>query len=84
MAQKLYEESNIQAIANAIREKNGETTTYKPSEMAAAILAITTGGSSEGKAYVFSRDCRYLFANTQIANVLLADLSKISFSEAVY
>ena len=84
MAQKLYEESNIQAIANAIREKNGETTTYKPSEMAAAILAITTGGSSEGKAYVFSRDCRYLFANTQIANVLLADLSKISFSEAIY
>ena len=84
MAQKLYEESNIQAIANAIREKNGETTTYKPSEMAAAILAITTGGSSEGKAYVFSSDCRYLFANTQIANVLLADLSKISFSEAIY
>lgn len=84
MAQKLYEESNIQAIANAIREKNGETTTYKPSEMAAAILAITTGGSSEGKAYVFSRDCRYLFANTQIANVLLADLSKISFSETIY
>ena len=30
-------------IAAAIREKNGETTTYKPSEMAAAILEITTG-----------------------------------------
>lgn len=44
MAKKLYEESNIQAIADAIREKNGETTTYKPSEMAAAITAITTGG----------------------------------------
>ena len=44
MAKKLYEESNIQAIADAIREKNGETTTYKPSEMAAAISAITTGG----------------------------------------
>ena len=46
MAKKLYEESSIQAIANAIREKNGETTTYKPSEMAAAITAITTGGGS--------------------------------------
>lgn len=30
-------------IAEAIREKNGETTTYKPSEMAAAILEIMGG-----------------------------------------
>ena len=44
MAQKLYEESNIQAIANAIRDKNGSTDTYKTSEMAAAISAIETGG----------------------------------------
>lgn len=44
MAKKLYEESNIQAIADAIRAKNGEATKYKPSEMAAAIAAITTGG----------------------------------------
>lgn len=43
MAQKLYEESNIQAIANAIRGKNGLTTTYKTSEMAAAITAIESG-----------------------------------------
>lgn len=42
MAQKLYEESNIQAIANAIRGKNGSTDTYKTSEMAAAISAIET------------------------------------------
>lgn len=44
MAQKLYEETNIQAIADAIREKNGLTTTYKTSEMAAAIAAIPAGG----------------------------------------
>ena len=31
-------------IANAIRSKNGETTTYKPNEMAAAISAISGGG----------------------------------------
>ena len=42
MAQKLYEEINIQAIANAIRAKNGLTTTYKTSEMAGAIEAIQT------------------------------------------
>lgn len=43
MANKLYEESSVQAIANAIRQKNGLTTTYKISEMAAAILALPTG-----------------------------------------
>lgn len=41
MAKKLYEESSVQDIANAIREKNGETTTYKIGEMAAAVRAIT-------------------------------------------
>lgn len=44
MAQKLYEEANIQDIANAIRAKNGTTTTYKTDEMAAAIRGIETGG----------------------------------------
>ena len=31
-------------ITNAIRSKNGETTTYKPNEMAAAINALSSGG----------------------------------------
>lgn len=48
MAQKLYEESNIQAIANAIREKNGATDAYLVSEMAAAIAAIEGGGGEGG------------------------------------
>ena len=43
MAKKLYEESNIQAIADAIRSKNGTTDTYKVSEMAGAIGAIEAG-----------------------------------------
>ena len=38
---KLYEEASVQAIANAIREKNGEASTYKIGEMAAAISAIS-------------------------------------------
>lgn len=63
MAKKLYEESNIQAIANAIREKNGETTTYKPSEMAAAITAITTGGGGvEVEPIVLTGVCNYACA----------------------
>lgn len=44
MTQKLYEEANIQDIANAIRAKNGTTTTYKTNEMAAAIRGIDTSG----------------------------------------
>ena len=37
----LVSENNLTSIANAIRGKNGSTTTYKPSEMAAAITAIS-------------------------------------------
>lgn len=39
------DDSYLTAIGNAIRAKNGATTTYKPSEMAAAISAIETGDS---------------------------------------
>ena len=46
MANKLYEESSVQAIAQAIREKNGGTSTYKVSEMAEAVRAIQTGSKT--------------------------------------
>lgn len=41
MAKKLYEESSIQDIAIAIREKNGTTTKYKVAEMGAAVRALS-------------------------------------------
>lgn len=41
MAKKLYEEASVQAIAGAIRAKNGSGATYKIGEMAAAVRAIT-------------------------------------------
>ena len=41
MAKKLYEEASVQAIANAIRAKNGSTATYKVAQMADAVLAIS-------------------------------------------
>lgn len=66
MAQKLYEENNIKAIADAIRGKNGLTDKYKPSEMAAAISAITTGGGGGGdlpeEAFLITGKCDYRFA----------------------
>jgi hypothetical protein len=40
---KLYEDTNIKAIANAIRAKNGTETSYKVSEMAEAIKNISAG-----------------------------------------
>ena len=42
MSKKLYEEGNIQNIASAIRNKLGVSDTYLTSEMADAILSITT------------------------------------------
>ena len=41
MSKKLYEESSIQDIATAIREKNGTTTKYKVAEMGAAVRALS-------------------------------------------
>lgn len=46
MARVLVNEENLTNIANAIREKNGETTTYKPSEMDEAISNIKTGDTT--------------------------------------
>ena len=41
MSKKLYEESSIQDIATAIREKNGTTTKYKVAEMGAAVRTLS-------------------------------------------
>lgn len=49
MANVMINDTNLTNIANAIRDKNGTVDTYKPSEMAAAILAIEAGG---GDSYV--------------------------------
>lgn len=46
MAIVTIEETNLTNIAGAIREKNGTQTAYKPSEMAAAIQAISAGSGN--------------------------------------
>lgn len=45
---RLYEEDNVKAIADSIREKNGGTDTYSIAEMASAIssLSVGEGGSN--------------------------------------
>ena len=49
MANVLVQESSLINIADAIREKNGSTDLYKPSEMAEAIKNINIGGGFELK-----------------------------------
>lgn len=44
MANVLVQESSLEAIADAIRAKNGTQNTYKPAQMAEAIEAISGGG----------------------------------------
>jgi len=46
MSLKLYEETNIQDIADAIRSKNGLSDTYTVAEMAQAIEDIPSGGDT--------------------------------------
>ena len=55
MAKALVSRDNLQNIANAIRNKNGLTTKYTPSTMAAAITAIPGGAydwRGEGATFV--------------------------------
>lgn len=44
MAMKLYPDTAVQAIANAIRAKNGSSDTYSIGEMAQAITDLPSGG----------------------------------------
>lgn len=45
MANKLYNDTSVKAIADAIRAKNGKTDTYTVAEMAGAINDISAGGA---------------------------------------
>lgn len=60
MAKYVIEDTTLTGIADAIREKNGSTDTYKPEDMPSAIDAIETSNGSGGmlvkpKSVQFSR-----------------------------
>ena len=70
------DDSYLTAIGNAIRGKNGETTTYKPNEMAAAISAISSGSggiTQWGKMFFSSTPSQINLSS------IVADYSKIDF-----
>lgn len=70
MAKKLYEESSVRAIADAIRAKNGSTDTYKIAEMPTAISAIPTGGSGDSQEdAIIQRTISGAYSNDRITTV---------------
>lgn len=48
MPNVLVQDTSLRGIADAIRNKNKSSLTYKPADMAAAINSLPTGGSSLG------------------------------------
>lgn len=60
MAQVLVTESYISDIASAIRSKNGQSASYTPSQMAAAIGSIQSAGELNFISQTFSANGSYL------------------------
>ena len=86
MSKVLVNESSLIGIANAIRGKNGSADTYKPSEMAAAITAISGGGSGPeipDSAFVISGNARNWDYNGKWDNFITAYSDKWSTSGLV-
>lgn len=95
MANKLYPESAIQGIADAIRSLNGTSSTYKVSEMARAISALPAGGGDLDELIsIFNRtlsgtyttsveyiDQRYAFAScASLTSVNLPNCKRLGIS----
>lgn len=81
MANVVINDTNLMNIADAIREKNGTEDTYKPSEMAEAILAIQGGGGDNGKInYVATGDCKDRFRDGILDFLILDDQIKNSIN----
>ena len=85
MAKVLVNETSLNGIAAAIRNKNGESTKYKPSEMAAAITALSVGGdggeSGVPNPIVFTGNCNYLFGYNRLTWLLENYANQMSFED---
>lgn len=64
MAKYSIEDTTLTNIADAIREKNGETTQYNPVDMPAAIAAIQGGGGTgDLETFTITGDASYALSN---------------------
>lgn len=81
MSKVLVNETSLTSIANAIRAKNGETTTYKPAQMATAITNLPTGGDTIAP-FTLTGNCANLFESGKLV-WLLNDYSDIITTENI-
>lgn len=79
MANVLIDDTNLTNIANAIREKNGTTTTYKPGEMAGAISAIETGGGAYAPRYISFYNYNVGDLDYEVANLDTSNMSSMKY-----
>lgn len=79
MANAIVEEQCLVDIANAIRTKNGTTDTYKPSEMANAILNIQSGGTCDNSYWLSILDRSI----TKLENEEITELGNYAINECV-
>ena len=92
MAQKFYNESDIQAIASAIRAKNGLSSTYKVSQMASAIQNIPSGSGGGGNTDIedslVTRTISGVYENSRVTKIgswaffSCSALTSVSFPQA--
>lgn len=83
MAKVLINEENLTNIANAIRGKNGETTTYKPGDMATAIQNISGGGPTVTKGIIINEYDRDGYP-IDVSVVGLTEIEDFMFSHTFY
>lgn len=79
MAKKLYEESNISAIAESIRAKTGTDTKYKTSEMPGGVSEVYESGRQD----VISKS-KYIPKTASGKGVFLTDVSEVAHKVKVY
>lgn len=90
MPNVLVNDDSLKAIGNAIRGKNGETTTYKPAEMAAAITAISGGNGLTQEDLAFSGSLRQYTLADKLGTAIvenyddLITFTNISFANSLF
>ena len=82
MANVVVEEQSLIDIASAIRNKNETDNTYKPSEMASAILDITT--SEDLSSELTTQETMLNSQTSKISNAINVLRGKASSSELMF
>ena len=83
MSKVLIDDSSLSSIGSAIRSKNGGSTFYKPSEMAAAINALSMGITPTGSLSVTANGtydvAQYASVVVNVETQTLPSASGVSF-----